>query len=72
MDERPPRVIVIEPRGNSWIIFLHRHVQDGIGGWRPVEQLIRCPKEEPLSDARAYAEQQKIKRGIYEPVEVRA
>ena len=75
MDPKPERKIVIEPRGNSYLIYHYRYVLDGVGGWKLVDELIRgpvgYPDGETLFDAQAYAEEQRIRFGVFLPVEVR-
>ena len=71
--------IVIQARGKSWLIFLIKYMIDGNGGWKPAEELIRGPvswrkgyvQEETEFQAKGLAEQEKVRRGIFEPVEVR-
>lgn len=75
MDPKPKNTMVIEARGNAWLIIVIRYILDGAGGWKPVEEIIRGPVGYPDGEdkfkAMGYAEQQKIKRGIFGPVEVR-
>ena len=73
MEQRPQRKIIIERRGKDCVIFLQRHTLTGIPGfeWKLVEELIRCPKEETEFEARQYAEEQRIRLGITEEIEVR-
>jgi len=77
MSPKPMDRMAIEARGNSWLIIVIRYIRNNafMSGWQPKEEIIRGPIGYPDGEekyqALGYAEQQKISRRIFGPVEVR-
>lgn len=78
MDIRPPRKIIIQRRGKTWLIFHFRYISDSLGGWKLVDELIRGPvgypcKNNPETESKALqaARKECIKYGIVTEPEIR-